>query len=179
MFDIGDLVVYGSTGVCRVEGCTTPAECSTLKGMEESRKYYVLSPVYKSGVIYAPAENPKISIRAVISADEANRLIDSMPSIDAEAFHSTKAQELKAHYQNASNTHKCADLVKLSMSIYAKKQYAVQQNRKFGQVDEHYMKQTEEMLYGEFATALGIEKDAVPAYIENRLKNSGVCGEGN
>ena len=175
MFQIGDLVIYGNTGVCRVEGYTTPKECSTLKGMEESRQYYVLSPVYQNGVIYAPVENPKAFMRAVISADEANRLIDSMPSVDAKAFHSSKMQELKAHYQAASNTHKCADLVELSMSIYAKKQYAVQQNRKFGQVDEHYMKQTEEMLYGEFATALGIEKADVPTYIEDRLRGAGEC----
>ena len=85
-------------------------------------------------------------------------------------YHSKRTQELSNHYQTSLNSHECSDLIELVMSIYAKKQYVEQQKRKFGQIDERYMKKAEELLYGEFAAALGIDKDEVPDYIAKRIK---------
>lgn len=56
------------------------------------------------------------------------------------------------------------------MSIYAKKQELKGQKRKFGVVDERYLRQAEELLFGELAVALGIDKEEVPEYIDSRLK---------
>jgi len=61
------------------------------------------------------------------------------------------------------------DLVKLSMSLRAKKQGLEQQKRKFGAVDERFMKRAEELLFGELAAALDISKDRVPEYIADRV----------
>ena len=63
-----------------------------------------------------------------------------------------------------------AELVELTMSIHAKKQQAEEQKRKFGVLDERYMKRAEDMLFGELAVALNIERSAVPGYIAERLK---------
>ena len=108
-------------------------------------------------------------MRPVISREEAESLISMIPSIQAEAFLSRDIQELTAHYSKALHSHDCADLIELVMSIYAKKQYREQQNQKFGTVDENYMRKAEELLYGEFAVALGLAKDQVAPYIESRV----------
>ena len=50
MFQPGELLVYGTTGVCRVEGVATP----NLTRAEWGRQYYLLKPLYQDGVIYAP-----------------------------------------------------------------------------------------------------------------------------
>ncbi len=92
-----------------------------------------------------------------------------IPSMQSKAFHSRSSQELSAHYEQALSSHDCADLIELTMSIYNKKQALASQNRKFGRVDEHFMKRAEETLYGELAIALGIPQDEVPAYIANRI----------
>ena len=97
MFQKGDYVVYGNLGVCRVEGL----EERRFEGLETAHPYYQLSPIYQGGVLYVPADNPRIPLRAVISAEEANRLIDAIPAMDPKAFHSRSAQELSAHYQEA------------------------------------------------------------------------------
>ncbi|HBN86195.1 MAG TPA: hypothetical protein DDZ89_20420, partial [Clostridiales bacterium] len=73
------------------------------------------------------------------------------------------------HYKMALNTHNCLDLIELSMSIYAKKQFVEQQKRKFGAVDEKYLKCAEGLLFGELAAALNIPKDKVPKYIAERV----------
>jgi CarD family transcriptional regulator len=60
-------------------------------------------------------------------------------------------------------------LLELTISIYTKKQHLEQHNQKFGAVDKRLMKQAEELLFGELATALNISKDAVQNYIASRV----------
>ena len=74
MFQPGDLVVYGPTGVCRVEAVTCPKPAPG----EKERPYYQLRPLHQDGVIYTPADQAKIPIRPVISAQEADALIDEI-----------------------------------------------------------------------------------------------------
>lgn len=57
------------------------------------------------------------------------------------------------------------------MSIYAKKQDAVRQQKKFGVTDEKYLKRAEELLFGELAVALELPREEVQSYISQRLKN--------
>lgn len=165
MFCEGEYVVYGDLGVCRVEGVTQ----RRFEGLDAAHLYYVLAPVYQGGVLYIPADNPRIFLRAVISAEEANRLIDAIPSIEGQAFHSRSAQELSAHYEQALRTHDCADLIRLTISIRTKKRALARQKKKVGRVDEHFMKKAEDSLNGEFAIALGIPREDVPAYISRRI----------
>jgi CarD family transcriptional regulator len=137
--------------------------------LDAEHLYYVLEPVYQGGVLYVPADNPKIFLRPVITADEANRLIDEIPQLRGEAFHSRSAQELSAHYEQALQTHRCEDLVELTKSIYKKKTDLARHNKKFGRVDEHFMRRAEDSLYGELAIALDIPRDHVQEYIANRI----------
>lgn len=164
MFQKGDSVVYGNLGVCKINDLVT----RQFEGLDEAHPYYVLKPLYQEGVLYVPADNPKIALRTVLTADEANQLIDSIPSLHGEAFHSRSAQELAAHYEESLKTHDCKDLLELAMSIYEKKQSLTRQNKKFGRVDEH-LRQAEENLYGELAAALNIPKESVPDYIQQRI----------
>jgi CarD family transcriptional regulator len=165
VFETGEYVVYGNLGVCKVQDLVT----RRFEGLEAEHLYYVLEPVYQGGVLYVPADNPKIYMRRVISADEANRLIDALPAVQGEEFHSRSAQELSAHYAQALQTHKCEDLVELTKSIYHKKEKMARQGKKFGRVDEHYMRQAEDTLFGELAVALGIPREGVQGYINQRL----------
>ncbi len=59
-----------------------------FEGLSEAHPYYVLEPVYQGGILYVPADNPKIFLREVISEQEANALIDAIPEMKGEEFHS-------------------------------------------------------------------------------------------
>lgn len=163
MFQTGDMIIYKNLGVCRVTGITKP---DFVTG-EENKLYYVLRPVYQDGVVYVPTDT-KVFMRPIITADEAEKLIDMIPDIRAEAYHNSNAQMLTAHYESVIKTHDCSGLIRLTKSIRAKKQELDKQNRKFGHIDERYMIQAEELLFEELAAAIGIAKDSVKSYIASR-----------
>lgn len=160
------MIIYGSTGVCRV------AEIKEIEDRTKGSKrlYYVLDPLYQSCVITTPTDNKKIRMRPIISKEEAERLIEMIPTIEAEEFHSSIIRELTEHYQASIESHNCEDLLELTMSIYSKKQTLEQQKKKFGVIDERYMKKGEELLFGEFAVALGIPREKVQDYITTKIE---------
>ncbi len=159
MFQPGDLIVYGRTGVCRVE------EIENWKGQD----YYVLTPLYQNCSIKTPV-NGKVFMRPVISRQEADALIDAIPTIEAKPCEGKALRELTEHYQTYLSSHDCRDLVELTRSLYAKKRAAEREERKFGVVDERFMKEGEALLFGELAAALDIPSEEVPGYIDRRLK---------
>ena len=55
------------------------------------------------------------------------------------------------------------------MSTYQKKKEREQAKLKFGAVDRRYMERAEDLLFGELAVALDIEREDVQAFIEERL----------
>lgn len=170
MYQVGELIIYGGTGVCEVADIVMGDHVGASRSLDENRLYYVLKPVHETGTIYVPTDSTNVPTRPVITKEEADRLIDMIPKIKAEAYQDSGMQDLKNHYQTATQTTDCADLIELTMSIYTKKQDAEQQKRKLGQMDERFMKRAEDMLYGEFSVALNLEKDQVPEYIAARLE---------
>lgn len=160
-YNVGDLIIYGSTGVCRV------ADIS-----KENPPLYTLQPLYQDCVIYTPLSG-KVFARPIISSTEAKRLIDLIPSIDAQPFRNRSMRELVDHYQHLLDTHECEDLIRLTMSIYAKRKELEAENRKFGAVDQRYLKQAEQLLFGELGAALDLKKDDIPSHINTCLDGLG------
>lgn len=164
MYQSGDMIIYGSTGVCEVMELTTPDF-----EKDKSRLYYALKPKYQDGIIFTPVDT-KVFMRPIITKEEADALIDRIPTMEAEAYHNKALRELEEHYNTYLKSHDCKDLLELAMSIYTKKKDLLSQRRKFGAVDERFMKRAEDLLDGEFAVALGIEKNQVGAYISGRVE---------
>ena len=157
MYQVGELILYGGTGVCRVEEIVA----KRFSRGEPEKLYYVLKPLYSSGTITTPVENGKVFTRPVISRSEAIRLIDTIPTIHAEAYHNSNLQQLESHYRAELESHDCLDLLKLTMSTYQKKVERERAKLKFGAVDRRYMERAENLLFGELAVALDIERSSV------------------
>lgn len=166
MYDIGALIVYGGEGVCRVEEIGVPK----LTGVNKNRQYYTLKPLYREGTIYAPVD-AKVFMRPVITKDEALKLIDRIPSIEPEIYENSNLRFLNEHYQTQLQNYSCEGLLKLIRSTQAKRELMISRGKKLGLVDERYMKRAEDMLHGEFAVALDIERGEVPEYIKNTLES--------
>jgi CarD family transcriptional regulator len=165
MYEIDDLVIYSNMGVCRVVAIKSGSQIA----IEREGLYYVLEPLYQKCTVCVPVDAKQIFMRPIIAKDEAETLIDLIPSIQAKKFHSSDQRVLEEHYKTRLKKHSCLDLIELTMSIYEKKQTAVKENKKVGAVDSRFMQLAEDQLFGELGAALGIEKDAVPAYIARRI----------
>ena len=158
--------MYGGEGVCRVEEIGVPK----LTGVNKERQYYTLKPLYRTGVIYAPVD-AKVFMRPVITREEALALIERIPDIEPEIYENSNLRFLNEHYQMQLQNYSCEGLLKLISSTRAKRELMISRGKKLGLVDERYMKRAEDMLHGEFAVALNIERSDVQEFIKNSLEN--------
>ena len=74
MFSIGEYIVYGMNGVCKVEEIGP----MNMSGVDSDKIYYTLLPLYTKGSrVFTPVDNQKVVMRPVISEQEVCELIDS------------------------------------------------------------------------------------------------------
>ncbi len=163
-FAIGDLIIYGETGVCRVDDIVEKEFAGSVK------QCYRLCPLYQSCTIFTPADNENVYMRPIISRAAADALIESINTTVPEICTITAPRELSEKYDKIIKLHDCGELISLTMSIHHKKARLIEQKKKLSAVDERYMKKAEELLFGELAAALGIEKSSVKEYIESKVK---------
>lgn len=165
MFEVGEYIVYGVKGVCRVEDITH----IDISGADKNRLYYVLTPIGEStGKIYAPTDNQKVMMRRIISKEEADRLIDELPQIELLWVPDDKQREAK--YKEALNTCDYRAWVSIVKTLYLRKQERVAQGKKITALDERYMRTAENELYSELSLTLGIPKAEMENYIRERLE---------
>ena len=76
MLKKGDVISYGTTGVCKVEG-----ECEqTVKG--QKKRYIVLKPVHQiNSTLYVPVDNDelKTKFKPLLTGDEIEEIIKKCP----------------------------------------------------------------------------------------------------
>ena len=168
VFEIGQLIVYGGEGVCRVEDIGVPK----VMGINNKRQYYTLSPLYREGQVFAPVD-ANVFMCPVISREEALSLIRDIPSMETSVYENSNLRFLNEYYQTHLQNYTCAGLLQLIRNTHAKREVMISRGKKLGLVDERYMKRAEDMLHGEFAVALGIERSDVPQYIADTLEAAG------
>lgn len=168
MFKENELVMYGSTGVCRVKKIGKPSFADS----DDDRLYYLLEPIFQNGIIYAPVDNAKVPIRAIISAERAFELLENLEELEVKEYTGRSMQQLSQHYQSILENYSSVDLLALTKSIYIKEIVADRNNKHLGQIDKRYMKRAGDLVYGEFAIALDTDRDKVEKYIKNRLEKN-------
>ncbi len=166
MFEKGSLMIYDTTGVCKVEDIGVP---EGLPVAQKGRNYYKLAPVFGSGTIYIPVDT-KVFMRPVISRQEAERLIRKIPEIRENLCESKNQKVLEDHYKESLMTHDCEDLVQLIKTVYVKKKNLERIGKKTGKTDTQYMKRAKALLHEELSIALGIPVDEVEDYITNAVE---------
>ena len=74
MFRVNDYVVYGSTGVCKIDAINREDF-----GDGREREYYVLTAIYANSLsIYIPTDNTDAAMRRIMTKDEIYELINSI-----------------------------------------------------------------------------------------------------
>ena len=165
MFEIGEYIVYGSKGVCLVEDITHV----DIPGASKDRLYYVLGQVENgAGKIYVPIDNEKVTMRKVISRQDATDLIQEMPQIEQLWIDDEKRRE--ALYKEAMRTCDYHEWVSIIKTLYFRKKERTAQGKKITALDEKYLKAAENELYTELSLTLGIPKNEMSNYIKEQLK---------
>lgn len=165
MYQVGQYIVYGFEGVCRVEAIG-PVD---IKGARQDVDYYTLTTVYQNGKLYIPVDSGAYS-RPIISREEAMQLIADIPNVPADIIEINNVRLLTERYQASLKSNDCREWVKLIRSIHTKGLKAAEKGRRLGQVDERCRKQAEEKLHAELAIALDIPVKEVRDYIIKALE---------
>jgi len=160
MLSVGETLVYGSSGVCRVDDICV-RECGNSK-----REYYVLQPVYDDrSTVYVPTDSEKLisHVKPLLSREEVEEMIASMPEEGFEwiANDKERAETFRVLLEEGTRN----DLVKLLRTLYLHKSELAERGKKLRSSDEAIMQRAQRLLYGELAWVLGIKPSEVSDFI--------------
>ena len=137
MFEKGDYIVYGNSGVCEVMNIG-PME---MTGVTKGKLYYTLRQVYSDGgTIFTPIDNEKIVMRLVYGKDEVLSLLGTISCTELlEIEEEKKREEIYKEVLKVCDFHKLISLIKL---ILFRKKTREEMGKKMASLDERYFKQT-------------------------------------
>ena len=164
MFSIGEIIVYGTEGVfCVSDYARSPVD------KHDERVFYILKPAFSSdcSAIYAPSENGTVKMRPVISREEAELFIESMPGISALAVEQEKKR--RQAYKDAMQSGELCVYASIIKAVKEKREDCIKHRKRLSESDNEYEKRAKFCLYGELAIALGIGFNEVEGYITQKL----------
>lgn len=165
MFKIGDFVIKGSSGICRIDNIGH----LDISAANKERLYFFLSPLNETNSkLYVPTDRKDSGLRKVITEEEAWRIIEEIPNIDEAWISDDKQREQK--YKEAIQSCDLTRLVSIIKSMYHRKQQRTAQGKKNTSVDEHFFKVAENNLYTELAFAIGKNREDMREIIAGRIE---------
>lgn len=165
MFKIGEYIIYGINGVCKVEDIGT----MKLSGVAKDRLYYTLHPLNDDGTIYTPVDNEKTPMRPILTQQEADKLIDEIQNIDSLWITDEKTREMT--YKEVMHKCESREWVRIIKMLYLRKKARIAEGKKITSSDEKYLRLAENNLYSELSVALGIPKEQMEEYITGHILN--------
>ena len=166
VYSVGSAVVYGRTGVCRVEDIGTPPFQK-----DDGRSYYTLRPVFSTcgERIYTPVDGAA-PIRGLVDGGRASGCLKLVSELKPQTFSSRKPAELAAHYRELLSPCELESCLLLLKEIRQKERTLTAQGKKLGQVDYQYQKIAERLACEELGFALDTEPDIIRERLYEAMK---------
>ncbi len=160
MFSVGDKIVYGENGVCTVARVAPLDHAGAAPG----KLFYHLEPLVGSGIYYTPVDSGAF-MRPVISREEAEALIDAMPSIEPAICRDNRFNHVDAFYKELFRQHSCEALVAIVKGLRER----MNEKKTKSSRAESTMRRARDMLHGELSIALDMDISEVEPYIQERI----------
>lgn len=167
MFQVNDVVVYSSQGVCEIIGI----EEQKLGG--EMKRFFVLKPKNaKSATCYVPTWNEKAwsKMRKVMTKKDVDALIDSMPN--KQPIWIANENERKETYKRILASADQAAVIAMLQALFLHKQEREAEGKRLHMSDENFMKDAEQILYNEWQYVLNVDKAGLMSYIFERIERN-------
>lgn len=165
MFEKGEYISYGHSGICRVEDITH----LDIPGVDRKKLYYVLVPLnIKGSRIYYPVDKEKVNARRLMTEAQAWALMDEIRDIEQVWVSNEKLRE--EIYKQAMYSGDYRQWVAIIKTLYLRKQERISQGKKMAAVDERYLKMAEDALYSELAFVMGKDKGEMEAFITGHIE---------
>ena len=160
MFNVGEKIIYGENGVCTVEKIAP----LNMSGASKEKLYYYLTPMIGSGTYFAPVDTMAF-MRPVMSREEAEALVDSIPGIPPAICNDSRFNHVDAFYRDLFKLHTNEALVSVIKGLRCR----MAEPKTRSSRAEATMKRAKDILHGELSVALEIEFGDVEEYIKERI----------
>lgn len=151
MYQIGELVQYGNSGVCKIEEIV-----QGVPGLQTDTQCYLLIPVSgKDGKIYSPVGSGKVKMRRILSSEEVKELMGKAPEIETLTIVNEKQCEIV--YKEELYSVDCYRWIGLLKTLYSRRSARIAAGKKITATDERYLKSVEERLREELSIVIGQE----------------------
>ena len=165
MYQMGDLVVYGIHGVCRV------ADQETHVVDRKPVTYLVLEPVGQEGSKYlVPTHNEAAmgKVRSMLTPEALDALICS-EEVRTDSWIRDENTR-KQCYRELISSGDRVSLMRMVYTLYGHKKAQSQAGKKVQLADENFLRDAEKLLTGEIAVIRGISLEEARAWLRKGLK---------
>ena len=166
---VGDLVIYGTNGLCEVEELLE----KKLPYDEAPQPYYTLRPRSKNrSVIYIPARNQALvgKMRPLLDKAEIDDILHGVRGRAME-WNADRTQR-HAAFRAVMARRDQEEMLLMIRCIFSRRQALAAAGKRLPGADEDILQSSEKLLAQEFSCSLGIPPESVRDYIDSVL-----CGE--
>lgn len=152
MFNIGDLVVYSTHGVCKIENICE----KTIANM--TRQYYELSPVNNEQqlTISAPVDGHGVTIQKLMDRDEAGTVLESFK------LPTTETIDIRPNsYSKLVDSGDRIGIANTINNLMRKKREMAQNNKKLNRRDQDFLDMARGALFKELAISLDTSSNKI------------------
>ena len=165
MFEIGQWVVYGIHGVCRVAG--TEKQLVNRKRSE----FLVLEPLSKAeSKFYLPLGNPTAlaKLKPVLSAEELQALLNA-PEVREDHWIEEESRR-KMYYKELITRGERLEILQTVCGLYRYKAAQAEAGKKFHLCDDNFLRDAEKLVSSEIALAMGMTMEEARNYLREIYK---------
>lgn len=165
MYEIGDQVVYGIHGVCRV------ADMEKQIVNKKTVNYLVLEPVGQEGSRYlvpTSSEAAMSKLRPMLTPQQMEALLQS-----AEVRQDNWIREenqRKQIYRELISSGNRAELMQMVHTLYVHKKTQYAAGKKVHLADDNFLRDAEKLLASEIAVVMDMKPEEARTYLRNQLK---------
>lgn len=166
MYQVGDQVMYGVHGVCRV----VDQEERTVE--RKPHTYLVLEPLGQEGArFFVPTRNEAAmaKLHPILSKEGLEALLAS-PDVREDAWICDENQR-KQRYRELISSADRKKLMRMVRTLYQHKAKLAAAGRRCHVCDENFLRDAEKLLTTEFSVVLDMEPEKVRSYIRKRLES--------
>ncbi len=167
MVKIGDIVSYGTQGVCRVEDFTE----RRFGGM--TMEYVVLSPIYdENATIFVPVKNEKLmnGLHRLVSVEDIHGMMNVV-SEEAESWISDENAR-KGRYKEILDRNDRQEMLKMMRLLYLRRNRLQGVGKKLHVCDERFLKEAEKLILDEFSLVLKMKRENILPYLFKKTEKA-------
>lgn len=165
MFNIGDLILYSTHGICRIDDICEKTFSGTTKN------YYVLHPMENCSLsISAPVDNDKVVMIELLTKEEALKILESfkLPGIEWIEADSERNKTYSSIVKQGNRK----EIAKIVNTLIRKKISIENSKKKFHERDKKLLTSIENILFEELAFILGTTSEKVNEQVLSYISES-------